>query len=130
MLHSPGRGWVLLDFEGEPLRPAGRADGARTSPLRDVAGMLRSFDYAARHATVGLDAQDARALAAQQWAAAAATAFCLGYADVGGRRPAPSTPSCCARSSSTRRCTRWSTRRATGPTWLQIPLGAVRRLLV
>lgn len=45
-VHSPERGWILLDFEGEPLRPLGQRS-MRDLGLRDLAGMLRSFDYAA-----------------------------------------------------------------------------------
>ena len=43
---STGKDFVILDFEGEPARPMSERKLKR-SPLRDVAGMMRSFQYAA-----------------------------------------------------------------------------------
>ncbi len=81
VLRSPDRGWVLLDFEGEPLRPLAE----RSLPdlwVRDVAGMLRSIDYvggALEHAGRGGDTR-ARVAATQE-------AFLDGYAARAGSDP-------------------------------------------
>ena len=81
VLEVPHRGWVLVDFEGEPLRPLTE----RTRPdlaLRDVAGMLRSFDYAA-----GSWEQTHPGRSAREWADRARIAFLEGYAKESGRDP-------------------------------------------
>jgi len=79
-------GWVVLDFEGEPATPLAQRR-ARSSPLRDVAGMLRSFDYAARHQLIGHPGQAALSDTARDWVHRNAGAFCVGYAEAGGLDP-------------------------------------------
>jgi len=80
-------GWIVLDFEGEPASPLAQRR-AQSSPLRDVAGMLRSFEYAARHQLI--TRPDAAALApmASGWVRRNSDAFCAGYAAAGGLDPA------------------------------------------
>lgn len=81
VIDVPERGWVALDFEGEPLRPLSE----RVLPdltQRDLAGMLRSFDYVA--GSVVRSEVDVDAAAVDEWARAARTAFVDGYAEVAG----------------------------------------------
>lgn len=79
-------GWVALDFEGEPAIPLALRR-ARYPALKDVAGMLRSFDYAARYPLLGHpDAQRLRG-AAEAWARQSQAAFCAGYTSAGGMDP-------------------------------------------
>jgi maltokinase len=79
-------GWVALDFEGEPALPLSQRR-ALAPALKDVAGMLRSFDYAARHQLVGHPEREERAGAASTWVAQCQEAFCAGYAAGGGADP-------------------------------------------
>ncbi len=78
------KGWKIVDFEGEPAKPL--AERVRLdSPWRDVAGMLRSFDYAPRvtemtAATTDDDGNEQRAYRAAEWSARNQAAFLEAYA--------------------------------------------------
>jgi maltose alpha-D-glucosyltransferase/alpha-amylase len=74
---------VIVDFEGEPLRPL-EERRARSTPARDVAGMLRSLDYAAAAALRDLtphagSAPDPRPAAVARWAQEAREVFLNAY---------------------------------------------------
>ena len=78
-------GWFVLDFEGEPVRPVAERLAA-SSPLRDVAGMARSFHYAARTGLLerGRDVDPELVELSEAWEARAVDAFWHGYQAVPG----------------------------------------------
>jgi maltokinase len=78
------KGWKIVDFEGEPAKPLSERV-LPDSVWRDVAGMLRSFDYAPRAAAMtaaatGDDGSEQRAFRAAEWSARNQAAFLEAYA--------------------------------------------------
>ncbi|MET7704314.1 MULTISPECIES: maltokinase N-terminal cap-like domain-containing protein [unclassified Streptomyces] len=115
-LRSPDGAWSLIDFEGEPSKPLAERRMPQP-PVRDIAGMLRSFDYAA------LSGHSP----APGWADACRAAYCTGYAEVSGRDPR--TDPVLLRAYETDKAiyeVLYEARHR--PDWLPVPMAAVRRL--
>ncbi|MFD5649642.1 maltokinase [Streptomyces sp. NPDC127039] len=117
-LRSPDGQWSLIDFEGEPAKPL--AERRLPQPaVRDVAGMLRSFDYAAHSADVRVPG----------WAESCRAAYCTGYAEAGGHDPR--TDPVLLRAYETDKAVYEVLYEARHrPDWIEVPLSAVRRLSV
>ena len=96
-----GRDFVIIDFEGEPAKLLSQRRIKR-SPLRDVAGMLRSFHYAAytglsehiHHNNVqdGADVMPVLVGGARFWTSCVSAAFLASYLEVAGERLLPEGP--------------------------------------
>jgi maltose alpha-D-glucosyltransferase / alpha-amylase len=83
--------FYILDFEGEPMRPLAERR-AKHSPIRDIAGMLRSFDYAAWAALRAAAEKYAEEpsklrLGAEEWREIASSAFLAGYTEAAASSP-------------------------------------------
>ncbi|MFF4601371.1 maltokinase [Streptomyces sp. NPDC001339] len=117
---ADGGRWSLIDFEGEPARPL--AERRRLQPaVRDVAAMLRSFDYAARSGPAGGDPW------ALDWAQRTRAAYCRGYAEAGGLDPR-SAPELMRAYETDKAVYEVLYEARHRPDWLSVPMAAIRRL--
>ena len=110
--------WSLIDFEGEPARPLPERRSPQP-PVRDIAGMLRSFDYAARSHRPWNAA----------WAARCRTAYCDGYAKAAGVDPRDE-PELLRAHETDKAVYEVLYEARHRPDWLPVPMAAIERLAV
>jgi maltokinase len=79
-------GWAIIDFEGEPAKSLTERK-ERQLLAKDIAGMLRSFDYAANHLLPGGATDPQQTYRAAEWATRNRSAFLEGYQSADGAQP-------------------------------------------
>jgi len=125
-------GWYVIDFEGEPARPMAERL-APSSPLRDVAGMLRSFHYAAEVAHHEREGDPDSAALVADWEERSRTRFLEGYFGTEGIQdvlPDEDTTQLLLQAFELDKAVyEVGYETAYRPSWVGIPLGAIRRLL-
>ncbi len=133
-----GEDFYIIDFEGEPARPFAQRR-TRHSPLRDVAGMLRSFDYAAWSALFEAGAGEPEKIgmleqSALDWEREASAAFMQGYQEtIQGCSSCPADPEIFARLLDLfileKALYEVRYELANRPSWLRIPVEGIMSLL-
>jgi maltokinase len=119
-------GWVVIDFEGEPAVPLARRREPK-SRFKDLAGMLRSFDYAARYPLYMSTVDAQRSYRSDEWLARNGSAFLDGYADAYGTDPRDE-PALLTAHELAKAVYEVDYELRHRPSWVRIPLEAVRSL--